>query len=406
MIKQRYLDTFYLLVALLTYAFFSSSTPDNVGVPEIVIALFLLLFVGLKTPLITLQKTREKTTYLPQYLYIVFYVLLIVPLFIGIVVNENNILDALRDIIPFIYLFIPLFFIEKMNNSPEYWSDVLLILISVIGVSFSMRHLLTSDNPFESIGKEIIFGNKEYFPMDPAVLFTATILPLIGIFKVFIEKKIFFGTLFIFFGFLTFLSIVSIMVRAQIILVLFSIIIYFLWISKQNFFRLLTIGLIVFILITVNIELLSGIYDLLMAKFENAGLSNRDAEFIAVVHNSSLSFMKTLFGEGWGGMIELPTSPGSKIRFTHNIFNYFILKGGFIGVALIGSYFMYIILLLMKLKWNNRNIILNLTLINIIIVHILLEPGFKMLSIGLIILYFILYIKSKSNPIKNSLNQS
>ena len=396
-LQQKTIDTVFLGISAFTYAFFSSSTPDNFGVPEIIIGLCLVLFVGLQPFYKIISLQRMEFSIIPPPIFVIFYILLLIPLFQGILIKENNLNDIVRDIIPFIYLFLPVFFMDKIEENPKYWRKILFISISTIGVAFAYRHLFTVSNPFQIIGKGIIYGNKEYFPMDPAVLFTASLLPLLGLKEIFLNSKFRKGILYLIFGAFTYLALIAILVRAQILLVIFVLAVYLFFISKANIGKFLIISIIILTIVISNFESLLPIVSLIGEKFQSAGLNNRDVEFIAVIENSNLSIENFLFGEGWGGLIQNPASPGSKIRFTHNIFNYFLLKSGVIGVFLIVGYFFFIAKFLWKIRTNNDNLVMKLGLFNILLVHLILEPGFKMLSIGLILVYFITFFNSSKN---------
>ena len=214
---------FAILIA--TYAFWSSSTPDDFGIPEAVIAACLLLFVGLRGTAIALGGfLLQRQVGLSKWVFICFLGLLVLPLIWGLAVKQNSLIDIVRDVVPLLYFFLPLFFIPHMSKHPAFWKEMCIMSLCAISVAYSIRFFASTDSSIEQIGREIIFGGDDsYYPMDPAVLFGSTFLLAYGVMKLF-EKGYVYGIICLIFGSVAFASLIAIIVRAQIFLVLFSLI--------------------------------------------------------------------------------------------------------------------------------------------------------------------------------------
>ena len=393
-------------IMLLIYAFFSSSTPDNIGVPEAIIA-FILVLVIVKNSLTKIVDIKMNLRIFGIF-YIFFIYMLIVPTFIGIVINMNDIVNFFRDFIPFLYFFLPIFFIPFMRKEPKKWIYLLSALLLIIGASFSVRYFLGASGRGESIdmiGSNIIFGSMNYFPMDPSVIFGATFGILMGFELMFfsIKKNMkLIGLISVVLGVIAYLSILGIVVRAQIILVLFSVIAFIAIRAKT---RTWLVVLLVIIISSIFFSrffldgIFSDIFSLVMHKFHAVGLNDRGAEAMAVVNNSSKSLTNLFFGEGWGGLISNPTGGGAMYRFVHNVNMYFLFKAGLFGF-LFGSafifYFFYQVIAHLIIYRKKHISIVLISIFNSTVLNFILEPGYKMMPIGIIITLFYLILMKKN----------
>ncbi|MGA7750995.1 MAG: hypothetical protein WCA63_12720, partial [Gallionella sp.] len=103
------------IVMILIYAFFSSSTPDEFGIPEAFIGLLLLVFVGSRVAILSLGGfLLQRQNAVPSVAYWCFMVMMLVPSGWGLLVNGNTLSNYFRDAIPLLYLFLPIFFVPQM----------------------------------------------------------------------------------------------------------------------------------------------------------------------------------------------------------------------------------------------------------------------------------------------------
>jgi len=377
------------------YAFFSSPTPDEISYAEILIAIFFIILLGAYTPYFlggfVLYPYIERV---PIYAWIAFIYLLFVPSVYGLIIKNNTVNDFIRDFIPFLYFFMPLFLINILQRNKLFWVNALPYLIAIIGVLFSIRFFLVSGKTPIDVGTEYISDKLLYFPMDPSVLFSATFLLLrfIANFNFSNLKTLILSVLMFIAGFICFLALAGFLVRAQIFLVIFSLFVYMLFLLRKNPFKILLLFSLIFLLFFYFFsDQFISLFILLINKFRTVGFNSRDLEYRAVMNEfvNSVSFM--ILGSGWGGLINNPVIWGMKVRYVHNLYLYFIFKTGLIGFVFFLLYIFFILKRFAILLRNyNKSLIYLLPIINVLIVFTILEAGFKNLSFGLILSYLIL----------------
>ncbi len=272
------------IVMILIYAFFSSSTPDEFGIPEAFIGLLLLVFVGSRVAILSLGGfLLQRQNAVPSVAYWCFMVMMLVPSGWGLLVNGNTLSNYFRDAIPLLYLFLPIFFVPQMIHQRAAWQKLCVAALCVIGVAYSVRHFMSDEFGIAALGQQIIFGDKHYFPMNPAVLFASTFLLTSGLVYLF-DRKWLNATLLLLLGVVAFASLIGMLVRAQIFLVLLSLI-FVLFYQFLRYPRTLGFLLIPFCVLLIfaatglETDSLDVIFDLIVAKTENAGFLNaRDIE--------------------------------------------------------------------------------------------------------------------------------
>lgn len=397
-VKER--RAFVFLLIAIIYALFSSSTPDIIGITEVSLGLLLVVFVGLGVSLDVFGwgfLIRKDKSVIPDYVYVSFIALAVIPTVHGLFVVDNSLLDFMRDFIPFLYIYLPIFFLPHMAKNPSFWLRILLVALCAIGVSYSVRFFLESTVPISLLGKIFIPFSMLYLPMEPAVLFSATFLITLGVYMILQGKLIETakGAMLLIPGVVAYSSLIAIIVRAQIILVLFSILVMvFFFIVKKP---LRSISTLIIISITVYYflgdivyDFFQGVFQLVIDKFRSAGIGGRDLETMAVIDNAWSSTSKALFGEGWGGLLANPVGGGAKWRYVHNFFTYVIFKSGLFGLIFSLIYIFWLlkqyVAIAREISKEPFYIILVNCILNMFIVNVILEPGFKMFSFGLILL--------------------
>ena len=156
-------------MALIIYALWGSPTPNQPGVVELIIGVFLLLSLTLSgafQEIVTRLMHRTDKWFLS--LLAVFIYGLTITL-IGAILNAAPPALIIRDVIAFVFFCAPLFFFSfiKFNKSRQ---DFFLGLILVIGFIFSLRVLLPT-MPLLKSSTELL-----YLANSPLVLFTSLFL--------------------------------------------------------------------------------------------------------------------------------------------------------------------------------------------------------------------------------------
>lgn len=377
------------------YGLFGSSTPDDFGIPEIVLGCILThLFIS---------KVRWKKEQL--LVWVIFLILLTYPLFSSLF-YENNFNNILRDVIPLFFLFFGLLLAPEKIDQLDY---VLLTNgILFIGVCFSLRHLWGIEDRLSEIGLTNVYFGDAYYIMEPAVFFAALYFILKALESYFkLEYRNF--MIFLFLSLIPIIGIASLLLRGMIALIVLTTILYCLFMNKQKkqIKIIMSAILIVLLIITANYldsDFYKNLYQSLTLKTADSGLLNqRGQEFLDALKLFNNHPSLYITGIGWGGMFDTVTS-GGLVRYTHNAFLYFLIKGGMLGLLSLTWLFLYI-LKKSNITFKKLSQPLLLSGLTVLLYNMLIEPGYKMLSLGLII---VVLINNKQNNlhVKNSLESN
>ena len=145
------------------------------------------------------------------------------------------------------------------------------------------------------------------------------------------------------------------------------------------------------------IDFFENTLELLIQKNIRYGLNTRGIEFDVVMNSLNSNIFKFFFGNGWGSLIEIPNM--YILRNLHNVFLYFTYKTGFFGLICILIYFIWIIKLVLLIGFKNKFfLIVMISMINPLVNTALLQPLFKSLSFGVLILLIpLMYNLRKKN---------
>lgn len=324
----------YMLFALgLIYAGFSSSTPDAIGLPELLIGLLLALIVGLSGPisLTTCITASTRTSILLPILQVSFLYLCIVPTVYGLAFNQVELMDWVRDIIPLFYMFLPVLWIPLLRQHPLVWAQIIAYVLTLIGTLFAIRFFLIDDVSILNLGRAVMFGDMNYFPMDPAVTFTAVFALLEG-FRALENRSIRKALLWFMLSTICIASLAAMMVRAPLILYSIVLMTRVLTLKSAGILGAIvqTVTLFTFLFI---LALAAPVFELLVAKMEATGLNAKDAEIRTLIELAFSNPIALLFGTGWGGTFLSP-AVGVHVRFIHNFAGYFFLKAGIFGLLI------------------------------------------------------------------------
>jgi hypothetical protein len=332
MMNKRFL---MVLIAAI-YAMFSSSTPDHFGFAEAAMGLFLVLLVGIRGAASTMSLGLSHGVNFLTFLRISFIFLLLVPTTYGLLWRDNYLMDWVRDVIPLFYGFLPVLLAPYFKREPNLWLRSLCIMLTGIGCAFSVRFFLIDGFELANLGKVVIFGDMNYFPMDPSVTFGA-IFALLEALRAADLRKYRQAILWAVLSTLCVASLAATVVRAPLILYAIVLTARVLLIKSTNWAKRLVKIVLVFSLVVTGVFALPLI-DLIGEKFMSAGLNMKDLEIREVINFSTGSLTSFAFGIGWGGKFISP-AVGIPVRFVHNFPIYLLLKGGIaaflIGLAII-----------------------------------------------------------------------
>ncbi|WP_256252698.1 hypothetical protein [Paenibacillus sp. UNC496MF] len=377
-----------LLAALMIYGLLSSPFPDSPGLIEGMVAGLLVLFVTIPVGFVVMIgdfPIYRKYNLFPVWIHVGFFALLWIGLFNGIVVQGWQASDLIRDVIPFIYLFMPLLLVPVMVRTRLNWKVILPWALSLVGIIFAVRFFIVIGIAPWEIGTRSYFDNFLYLPYDPSVVFAAVFLPIMAIqhFKVTRLNSWLAGLLMLVGGMLCLASLMAIAQRAPIGLAVGCYFVYGLCHSLKKFIALALI--LVFVFFAAQSQI-SGSFQLLADKQEEVGANGKLDELRTVFHETSDSVESLFFGTGWGGLFNDPIYGDEPVSYTHSVITFFLLKAGLTGLFLFFSYFFWVV------RRALRNVSFKvlpglLAAIVPIAVGFAFQPSYKTLTYGIVLAY-------------------
>ena len=194
--KQSSYYLFFYIISLTIYGLLSTSTPDKITIVEILIGFSLLIVVGLEglSELMKSDKYSDEHDFkVPNIVKFSFFYLIFLPSLYGLVFFENSIKNWIRDIIPLLYLFLPLLVIKKINFASRSLFLYSILLLCLVGASFSIRFFFDSVGSLSNLGtSQIIALNKDNIALDPATQFFLSFTSCFSVWLL-MRGKIFYG---------------------------------------------------------------------------------------------------------------------------------------------------------------------------------------------------------------------
>ncbi len=370
-----------LFSACLIYAILGSPTPDTIGFTEILVGGLLALSIGIgRFRDALLQPVKHRFWKSAGQIFLIYG--LSIPLVIAVLYG-NSLSAIFRDILPFLFLFLPMFLLPLLRARPYYFRSTLFVIL-LIGLLFSVRSLVMrfmNDCPIWCVDELLYLENM------PTVLFTC--LFLIGTAMSFIMRSINIKNISIF-VFLISLSLIPIaamiltLQRASLGAVILYVVViqgYYLYKSPVKAVGLILIGMITLVVINISF---ATVFESLWTKTQNVGLNMRPQEFAAVWSIISNDLLRFLFGTGWGGSFNSPAVGGVNVNFTHNFFSFLLLKMGALGIIFCIAYITGLLERLFRVIL--RYPVLGIALAAPILIDLTLYASFKSLDFGLVLL--------------------
>lgn len=390
LIQKRYQEIcFYSALAL--YALFGSPTPDHFGWVEAVLGALLLYAVRL---------VNIRQTIVPVSVLILG---LSVPL-ITSAINGQASEDIIRDIIPFLFLFLPLFYGWAVHENP----DRFLWALGGVGLAFSLRTIWTYR---DVILNPSLWGlgapaDLLYLANSPEVLFASLYCLLSGGQILYIRKRFYIGSCIILLSFIPLTAMTLMMQRAGVGLYFLSFfvasigLLYFY--PKRALLLFIFSGVFAYFLW----PFLGTVGDTLIEKTQLVGFNSRFQEWTAVFDVLSSRWDHLLFGEGWGGRLENPAVGGLSVNYTHSLLSSLLLKTGVLGVAVVGFGVLAPARRIFYAFWTAQGsrLFLGIAILSPFFVSTFLYASYKSLGFGLILLAFLTILprKLEKNPISVS----
>lgn len=395
-LKKYYL--FYLIA--LTFSF-SAPWPKTIGIPEVLSGIILTLLFGSYLIDYFLKKNFSLKK-------LILWYLLIFPLFLSF---QWNTVDIIRDFIPLIYiivgLVVPSYIIKlRSTNLIVNYYKAIVSFILFIGLIFSLKgyyEFITYGGNLLSLGS-FHFFSPNYYPQSPAVIFAAVYLLLFSFWNLIYKKNILKFCILFILSLVIFGSIVGMVLRALIFLYFISGLVFLLVNIKvrQGFVYTFFIFILVFSLIYINQDIIISILNMVINKTLEHGTTGKVDEVFWAFDFIEKNFITLFFGTGWGGLWNAPSMGGRIfVSYAHSLLTYSIIKLGIVGLGifiLFIFYYLKITFFLLKKALKERKdssfiLIVFLACNSALIDNIFLEPGYKTLEFGVILLLYILTYK-------------
>lgn len=417
MIKNLSVKNYLFIAALLLYPTISNPFPSNIGIAEILIGFLFVLSIDYNYLLpLDPRPFSLKFDYLAP-LQIILFILLFIPTLVIIISSKFTLSDYIRDVVPFLYIFIPYFYYSLIYSEFK-WYLCLPWIISLMGSILSFRYLYAiyaahGLAPFLSIGNASYRDDLLYLTYDSSAHFSAIFL-LSSSTLLISKRKYVLSTLVFLLGMLSFLGNLLVAQRAPTFLTIFSVFIFlvitFARSKKTYFITLALFGFSILLIMSIQFnDLLSTllfdseklpIFSKLLEKQEKFGLNSKDSELYTVLGIVLSSATNLLFGIGWGSVFQDPIIPEVEVSFTHSAFTYFLLKTGLLGLVCFIAYLFIIFKSffgnsIFRLPTTNEfmthKTLVFLSALPAIIIGVFFQVSYKTLSFGVVLLSLLLF---------------
>lgn len=384
---------------------FSSPMPISYGWPEALMGAGLVLGWGWSfLRLLSRELWRDKRNFLAIALLLYLFV---VPLAIGFR-NGNAIGDIIRDVVPFLFLTLPalyaasrqcgekpaglllyaLLFVGVVSASQFFW-----VVLDRMGSSSkwvsnmegAIRGVPTAQLP-DFWNVDIKMRNSIVKLYDPAALFSAVYLLCFGFRELFssVGRRLL-GCLSIFVAAFCTYCFMMIGLRAHSALIFLSFLVFSAVLSREDRRYRTSMCVVLPLAAIATYPLLKDAIHLMIVKQVSVGTNGKLEEWLSVIQTLASS-KAYLFGIGWGGLVDNPVTV-YKSRFTHSILSFYLLKTGLFGLGAMSVAF-GLVLAKGSLKWGKDRadqLLILLSALPPILVGVLFQPSYKMLSFALVL---------------------
>lgn len=363
----------FLLAAIAVYALWGSPTPDDPGWPELAMALCLIVACGASS----IASLRAAGSRPALKLFLLYG--MTVPLFVGCARGHDPLLIA-RDIFPFLFLCLPLFFTTVAGHSAR-TIHLYIYAICGLGLAFALRALGPAYGYLPPAGELYYLSNA------PTVLFAAIFMAGVAIDR-FTDAPRVSGWAKGFLALGVVMTILWAMLldtqRATIAAIVVSLLLFYGAAFLRAPGRALVPVIIVAAIVAAFLPVFDDAVQAIAGKTAKVGLNMRLEEFKAVIDTISPSITTALFGTGWGATMPSPAVAGIAVNFTHSLLTYILLKTGLSGLVLTLAW-------LARAAWDIRlimrhNLVPGFALLWAVAIPVFLYASHKSLDFGLILL--------------------
>lgn len=382
---------FILLTTLTIYAFLGEPTPGYFGLPECLVALGLMVVVGAGNLASCLRFTNMQGWQICGVLFLVYGMCMAT---LNGLLRGNALSLMLRDIVPFLFLFLPLFLARYASRLSLREACLLTGFIAFVGVMFATRVVMPvlSDDVAQVIDMMTV-QNPALLANAPTVLFAAVITLGLAGYKItqgFTVSNFIKMCVLLFLTAIPMVAMAVIQQRASVAyltLCVCTLLAVGVW---QKPYRMAFPVIIGALAVYMLAPFWMGTLDTLAHKHAAVGLNMRGQEAAAVMEAVGGNIQSILFGNGWGATIASPAVGGAVVNFTHSLVTATWLKTGIVGVVLLFAYMGGLAMKLFALL--RTRIVLALAIAGPFAIDVFLYASYKSLDFGLLLLLIPLWV--------------
>lgn len=259
--------------------------------------------------------------------------------------NGWGLTDMVRDIVPMLFLCLPLLLAPPLSRLSDDVADRLADAAALAGVAFALRWWRDAGLALSAIGASPLGEGRDYLLNSALVPFAAVWLGLRAAHWLAagtgrwgrVQAGLALGG-----SLCCLLALAATLHRAGLGLSVLALAFGLSRLGFQAVARrpaLAINGLLLLLAILLALRLpMAGILGLLADKTESVGLNNRLDEMLAVLDQVGRDPVAFLIGDGWGALVANPAVGWWRVSYTHSAASYFLLKLGAVGLALVMVY--------------------------------------------------------------------
>lgn len=252
--------------------------------------------------------------------------------------NGWGLTDMIRDIVPMLFLALPLLLAPLLGRLDPDRADRLADAVAAAGVLFALRWWHDAGMALSAVGASPLGEGRYYLLNSALVPFASVWLGLRATRWLLAPRPTraeWAQAILAAAGCLCcLLAQAATLHRAGLILSLLALgagMGRWLWRRPALFLTLFLLASAVLIGVGARV---AGVAALLADKTESVGLNNRVDELLAVLEQVGRDPLSFLIGDGWGALVANPAVGWWRVSYTHSAASYFLLKLGALGLAL------------------------------------------------------------------------
>ena len=379
-----------LLLVISIYALWGEPTPDNFGLSELLVGAGLIYVVGFKGLVGAFRFNAMPGWQKAGALFLGYGLSCVL---INGLMHGNSLSLIIRDVVPFLFLFLPVFLAGFLRQLDERERLLLIVFVALSGVCFATRVIA----PVLTDGNLPAFAS---YVRDPALLANAPTVLFAAVFLLGASGAVLVQGLtvrralcaigMIVLALAPLAAMAAIQQRASVgYLVIAMFFLMAAGICKHPY-RMGIPMLMAAAAVVIMAPIWTDIVQTLTHKNALVGFNMRGREASAVMDVIDDSLWSALLGKGWGTTVVSPAVGGAVVNFTHSLVTSTWLKAGLVGVFLMSTYMGLLGFRLLCVVRHNP--VLAAAIAGPFLIDIFLYASYKSLDFGLLLLLIPLWV--------------